>query len=57
MVTALKAFGDIQKILQIFVENLVNDFSTKLQKIEQWYQDLNIDIDFKRLIRTEKAFK
>lgn len=57
MVTTLKAFGDIQKILQIFVENLVNDFSTKLQKIEQWYQDLNIDIDFKRLIRTEKAFK
>lgn len=35
LVTALKVAGDIQKSLQRFKVNVINDFSTKLQKIEQ----------------------
>jgi len=33
--SALKVVEDVQKILQRFRENVINDFSTELKKIEQ----------------------
>lgn len=54
LLTALKVAGDVQKILQRFRENEVNDFHIEFLKIEQWCSDLNIDTDFKRLTRTQK---
>jgi len=53
LVTALKLAGDVQKLLERFRENVVNDFHIKFLKIEQWCQDLNIDTDFKRLTTTQ----
>lgn len=52
--TALKVARDVQKMLQSFRENLVNDFHIEFLKIEQWCKDLNIDTDFKILTRTQK---
>ncbi|XP_022162591.1 52 kDa repressor of the inhibitor of the protein kinase-like [Myzus persicae] len=54
LLTALKVAGDVQKILQRFRGNVVNDFHIEFLKIEQWCQDLNIDTDFKKLTRTQK---
>jgi len=54
LLTALKVAGGVQKILQRFRKNIVNNFHIEFLKIEQWCQDLNIDTDFKRLRKTQK---